>query len=180
MIVEQTERCRKIVAGLLNFARQRRVVYQLTDIHALAEKSLMSIPIPAHVLVETRHEGDTLFAELDGNQITQVLVNLIDNAVAAMPQGGQLTIQTNGDSESVRFIVTDTGVGIPKENLSKIFEPFFTTKHLGKGTGLGLAVTYGIIKMHRGDIQVKSNTDPHEGQTGSVFTVTLPRKGPSD
>jgi two-component system NtrC family sensor kinase len=73
--------------------------------------------------------------------------------------------------------VADTGIGIPRENLTKIFEPFFTTKQIGKGTGLGLAVTYGVVKMHRGDIRVESNADPAAGHTGSTFTVTLPRKG---
>ena len=71
----------------------------------------------------------------------------------------------------------DTGTGIRAENLNKIFEPFFTTKPIGKGTGLGLPVTYGIVKMHRGDIQVGSNADPAEGPTGTTFTVTLPRQG---
>jgi two-component system NtrC family sensor kinase len=180
MIVDQTERCRKIVAGLLNFARQNRVVYQPTDVRSLVDRSLRSVPLPENVTVEVLHEGNDSIAELDGNQVTQILVNLIDNAFAAMPQGGQLTIEIHGDSENVRFIVTDTGIGIPKANLSKIFEPFFTTKPLGKGTGLGLAVTYGIVKMHGGDVQVKSNADPQTGPTGSMFTVTLPRKGPSD
>ena len=145
MIVEQTERCKKIVAGLLNFARQNRVVYQPTDVRPGREE-LKSIPIPPNVTVRLDHGESDPFAELDGNQITQVLVNLIDNAFAAMPEGGQLTIQTKGNAEIVRFIVTDTGMGIPPANLSKIFEPFFTTKQLGKGTGLGLAVTTALSR----------------------------------
>ena len=79
-----------------------------------------------------------------------------------------------------RLIVQDTGVGIPEENRAKIFDPFFTTKQIGKGTGLGLAVTYGIIKMHRGDIDVASNCDPAEGPTGTTFTITLPRHSPKE
>ncbi len=85
-------------------------------------------------------------------------------------------MRTEGDETNVRFIVSDTGCGIPKENLHKIFEPFFTTKKMGKGTGLGLAVTYGIVKMHRGGFQVKSNADPAAGPTGTTITVTLPRQ----
>jgi two-component system NtrC family sensor kinase len=146
----------------------------------LVDRSLKTIPVPAHVKVQIDHEIDDPLAELDGIQVTQVLVNLIDNAFAAMPQGGQLTIHTDGTPDHIRFTVTDTGVGIPQANLKKIFEPFYTTKPLGKGTGLGLAVTYGIVKMHRGDIQVKSNADPMAGPTGSVFTATLPRKAVSD
>jgi signal transduction histidine kinase len=72
--------------------------------------------------------------------------------------------------------VQDTGCGIAAQNLAKIYEPFFTTKQIGKGTGLGLAVTYGIVKMHRGRIDVVSNADPAKGPTGTTFTVTLPRR----
>jgi len=73
--------------------------------------------------------------------------------------------------------VADTGIGIPKENLERIFHPFFTTKQIGKGTGLGLAVSYGVVKMHRGSITCQSNADPGRGPTGTTFTVVLPRKG---
>jgi signal transduction histidine kinase len=76
----------------------------------------------------------------------------------------------------VRFTVCDTGIGIPPENRSKIFTPFFTTKQAGKGTGLGLAVSYGIVKMHFGDIKVESNADPWAGPTGTTFTATLPAR----
>ena len=72
--------------------------------------------------------------------------------------------------------VQDTGQGIPTEHMSKLFQPFFTTKQLGKGTGLGLAVTYGIVKMHQGDIDVASNADPGAGPTGTTFTIELPRR----
>ena len=95
-----------------------------------------------------------------------------------MPHGGTLTIQTGGDERNVFLRVRDTGVGIPEENRKKIFEPFFTTKPMGKGTGLGLAVTYGIIKMHCGDIRVESQANPAAGPTGTTFTVTLPRREP--
>jgi signal transduction histidine kinase len=80
------------------------------------------------------------------------------------------------EGESLRLDVRDTGRGIKPEFIDKIFEPFFTTKQIGRGTGLGLAVTYGIVKMHRGHISVKSNADPAKGPTGTTFTVTLPRK----
>ena len=93
-----------------------------------------------------------------------------------MPEGGSLLIRIEGNAERIWFSIKDTGAGIAKENIGKIFEPFFTTKQIGKGTGLGLAVTYGIVKMHRGDISVASNNDPAAGQTGTTFTVKLPRK----
>jgi signal transduction histidine kinase len=93
-----------------------------------------------------------------------------------MPDGGTITVRTSDDADHVRFAVHDTGTGIAPENLKKIFDPFFTTKPMGMGTGLGLAVTYGIVKMHSGDIQVESQADPERGPTGTTFTVTLPRR----
>jgi signal transduction histidine kinase len=91
-----------------------------------------------------------------------------------MPFGGILEIVTDSNGREVFISIKDTGVGIEKENLKKVFEPFFTTKQMGKGTGLGLAVTYGIIKMHHGKIDVQSNTHPSAGPVGTTFTVTLP------
>jgi signal transduction histidine kinase len=136
MIAEQADRCKKIVAGLLDFARQNKVLLQTANVNELAEKSLRSIPIPEHIAVAVDHQ-------------------VVDPVLS----------------------IQDTGIGIPKEHMSKIFTPFFTTKKMGKGTGLGLAVTYGIVKMHRGDIRVKSNSDPAAGPTGTTFTVTFPRQG---
>ena len=85
--------------------------------------------------------------------------------------------RTRSVRESLVLSVADSGTGISKENLSRIFEPFFTTKPIGKGTGLGLPVSYGIVKMHRGDIDVVSNADPAAGPTGTVLTVRLPLRG---
>jgi two-component system NtrC family sensor kinase len=177
MIVEQADRCKKIVAGLLHFARQNKVLLVPSDLGDLVDRSLRAMPAPDGVAVRAEHDAANRSAEVDRDQIIQVLTNLISNAYAAMPGGGALTVRTGGDAERVRLSVIDTGVGIPKENLTKIFDPFFTTKQIGKGTGLGLAVTYGIVKMHRGEIHVESNADPATGPTGTTFTVTLPRKG---
>ena len=176
MIAEQADRCKKIVSGLLNFARQTKVLAEPIDLRELVERSLRSAPAPENVTTEVEPALANPIAELDPNQITQVLTNLFSNAYAAMPDGGTLTVRLEGDESNVRFVVSDTGVGIPQENQSRIFEPFFTTKQIGKGTGLGLAVTYGIVKMHRGDIQVASNADPAAGPTGTTFAVILPRQ----
>jgi signal transduction histidine kinase len=105
----------------------------------------------------------------------QVLTNLEKNAVEAMPKGGTLTIGVEGDAESVHFLVSDTGCGISPENKDKVFTPFFTTKEKGKGTGLGLPLIYGIVKMHRGKIRLTSNADPAKGPTGTTFKITIPR-----
>jgi len=179
-IVAQADRCRKIVSGLLNFARQNKVFRQETPIRELLLQGLRSVPIPDHVKVRVEHEDPALAAELDRDQIIQVLTNLISNAVEAMPEGGMLTLSSRASNGSVVLAVADTGVGITKDNMNKIFEPFFTTKPIGKGTGLGLPVLYGIVKMHRGDIKVESNADPTAGPTGTTFTVTFPRTGPAE
>ncbi len=176
MIAEQADRCKKIVAGLLHFARQNKVVRQPVDIHELLAKTAETLPAPEGVTVTVEHDGEG-GADIDRDQLAQVLTNLITNAYAAMPNGGHLTLRTQGDGEQVQFVVTDTGTGIPEENRAKIFDPFFTTKQIGKGTGLGLAVTYGIVKMHRGDIRVDSNANASQGPTGTTFTINLPRQG---
>ena len=176
-IAEQTDRCKKIVAGLLNFARQNKVMHQPVDINDLARRCLKTMPPPEGISVSFEPGIDDPVAEIDADQMTQVLVNLIDNAYEAMSGsgGGRLNVATSGDAEKVCFIVSDTGIGILPENNARIFDPFFTTKQVGKGTGLGLAVSYGIIKMHRGDIQMTSNADPSAGPTGTTFTITVPR-----
>ncbi|MFP4054502.1 MAG: sensor histidine kinase, partial [Phycisphaerae bacterium] len=180
MIAEQADRCKKIVAGLLNFARQNKVMLEPTDIRDVVERTLRTVPRPDNVETTFEHETDDAIADLDADQVVQVLTNLVSNAYAAMPEGGTLTVRTTGDEEDVRFIVSDTGTGISQENQGKIFEPFFTTKQIGKGTGLGLAVTYGIVKMHQGDITVQSNDDPQKGATGTTFTVKVPRRSRQD
>ncbi len=175
LIIEQAGRCKKIVAGLLDFARQNKVAREPTNLHELVQRTVRAIPRPAGVRIEVRQLSDSPAADVDQDQIVQVLTNLISNAADAMHGEGAIRIDLNGDERGALLRVHDTGDGIPEENLKKIFEPFFTTKRVGEGTGLGLAVTYGIVKMHGGDIRVESNADPSRGPTGTTFTVTLPR-----
>lgn len=172
-IVNETKRCRGIVAALLDFARQNEVVAQPTNLNALVD----------HVLeIERRRGGDvpiTFVTELDPHlpeieadpaQLHEVLVNLVNNAIEAMPDGGRLTVRTRSAPPGMVLLeVSDTGVGIPPEDQAKLFVPFFTTKPIGKGTGLGLAIVYGIVKMHRGQITVRS-----QAGAGATFTVKLP------
>jgi signal transduction histidine kinase len=110
----------------------------------------------------------------DGRQVEQVFMNVISNAVAAMENGGVLTIAAYRSDGSVKITFKDTGVGIPRQNMDKIFEPFFTTKDVGKGTGLGLSVSYGIIKKFGGEIEVESRTREESSQPGTMFTISLP------
>ncbi len=175
LIVDQANRCKKIISGLLNFARQSRVVRQPTDLTDLVAEVLRTIPIAEGISVEVVDHLDDPVAELDGDQIVQVLTNLLTNAQHAMPEGGAIAVTLDGTDENVIVTVEDEGTGIPPENLDKLFSPFFTTKQVGKGTGLGLAVTHGIVKMHRGQITVESNADPAAGATGTKFTISLPR-----
>jgi len=181
MVVEQADRCKKIVSGLLNFARQNKVEHNLVDVGELVQKAMRSVPPPVNVVVEVENLMRNPMAELDADQITQVLVNFVTNAYAAMPDGGRLRVTArDDDGDRCSLTVADTGTGIPGEHLSRVFEPFFTTKRGGKGTGLGLAVTYGIVKMHRGELAVVSNADPAKGATGTSFTVSLPRRRPEN
>jgi signal transduction histidine kinase len=180
MITEQADRCKKIVVRLLHFARQNKAVFRTVDLCKLMQRAVKAYPFPAdiHAQVESKIENPKV--DLDPDQINQVITNLFSNACDAMPEGGSLNIGIDGNAASVWFSIRDTGTGISKENQAKVFEPFFTTKQIGKGTGLGLAVTYGIVKMHRGDITMVSNNDPSAGQTGTQFTVKLPRKAPDE
>lgn len=176
MIAEQADRCKKIVSGLLHFSRQNKTLLKPTDLRDLVDRGLKTLKIPDNIRLVVRYDDKNPIAEIDGDQIIQVLTNLANNAIAAMPDGGELTIRTSDTENTVIIEVSDTGFGIPKENLKKVFEPFFTTKQIGEGTGLGLSITYGIVKMHRGDIRVESNADKQAGPTGTTFRVELPRR----
>ncbi len=175
LIVEQAERCKKIVRGLLNFARKNQIIASEVDIKKLTEQSLGSIIIPDEIELNIVPQCKNPIAMLDTEQMIQVLTNLIKNAIEAMPEGGRLHIKLSDTDDEIIFEICDTGPGIEKDQLEKIFEPFYTTKDIGKGTGLGLATTYGIVKMHKGQINVTSNTDPAQGPTGTCFKVKIPR-----
>jgi two-component system NtrC family sensor kinase len=113
--------------------------------------------------------GDLPEIECFPNQLNQVFMNLLVNAAQAIPGRGTLTIKTSHLGNEVQVKITDTGVGIPRENMRKIFDPGFTTKGVGVGTGLGLSICYKIINDHRGRIAVES-----EVGRGTTFTITLP------
>lgn len=174
LISKQADRCKKIVSGLLNFARKNQVRVELIDLPKLANDSIQSVVIPPTIETEMICNTKTVKANLDYEQMIQVLTNLNKNAIEAMPKGGKLTIEIDSTPEEIIILVKDTGTGIPDENMDKLFTPFFTTKGIGKGTGLGLATVYGIVKMHKGKIDVFSNTDSSKGLTGTTFRISLP------
>jgi len=176
LIAEQAARCKKIVAGLLNFARKNQVNHQYVDIRKLTESSVAGVVFPENVKVEIVDRTTSPDASIDSEQMTQVLTNLFRNAIDAMPEGGRIEVCLEDTVSDVIFNISDNGSGIKDEDKPKIFEPFFTTKGLGKGTGLGLATTYGIVKMHKGQITVETNADPSKGSTGTTFRIILPRR----
>lgn len=175
LIVEQTARCKKIVGGLLNFARKNNVIKQKIDLNNFILRSIEAVVIPKNVKLEVKSEIKDKFVMIDPDQMMQVLTNLEKNAVEAMPDGGVLSITISDNADRVKIAITDTGCGIEKKNLDKLFTPFFTTKERGKGTGLGLPLVYGIVKMHHGKINVITNDQIEEGQTGTSFILDLPR-----
>lgn len=176
LIVEQAARCKKIVGGLLNFARKNQVNHQVIDIRKLTESSVAGVVFPENVRTVIEDRTTSPDAAIDSEQMTQVLTNLFRNAIDAMPDGGTVRICLEDTVSDVIFTVSDSGTGIREEDKPKIFEPFFTTKGLGKGTGLGLATTYGIVKMHKGQITVETNSEPSKGATGTTFKIILPRR----
>lgn len=174
-IVEQCNRCRKIVSGLLSFSRKDQVNYTAVDASELVRASMKSLVIPDNISINVHSELENPIIMVDDEQMTQVFNNLTKNAIEAMPDGGSVNITIREKVNNVYFYVEDSGKGIDEDFQNKIFEPFFTTKDTGKGTGLGLPTIYGIIKMHRGKIDVSSNTDPAKGPTGTRFTIRIPR-----
>ena len=172
-VEEQTERLRLIIKNLLDFSRPKEPHLDLAAPNHVIQKTLELVNNMLNVSnIRTKLKLDDTLPQIyiDEHQIQQVLVNITTNAIQAMNSGGQLTIISRylQDQDDVEIEIRDTGKGIPAEYLEHIFDPFFTTKEEG-GTGLGLWVSYGIIKQHQGNIRVESSVD-----SGTVFFITLP------
>jgi two-component system NtrC family sensor kinase len=175
IIDKEVERCSGIVDGLLDFSRPKSKAKTAVSLNGLAADALSLLK--HHQRFKRFQIVEQLDPELppvlgNAEQLTQVLMALLLNAMDAMEQGGQLTLRTSRDrfrAEEVVLEVQDTGVGIPREEQSKIFEPFYTTKPPGRGTGLGLSISYGIVEDHRGRIEVDSAPGG-----GATFRVRLP------
>lgn len=176
LIAEQAGRCKNIVGGLLNFARKNQVNHKMIDVNDMIRLSLDSVIVPENVEVQYIPGMKDPFAEIDQEQMVQVISNLVKNASEAMPGGGSIDIESKDSENHIVISIADSGTGISESDLQKVFEPFFTTKGIGKGTGLGLATAYGVVKMHKGKIDVESNADPAEGPTFTKFTIELPRR----
>jgi two-component system NtrC family sensor kinase len=163
---------REVIKNLLIFARQAPVEKTHVNLNQVVEEGLYFFKArsaKAGVRLTCSLSPNLPEIRADASQLGQVFVNLVVNAIQAMPEGGDLTVQTRASGDSVFLIVKDTGAGMNDETLEKIFVPFFTTKDVGQGTGLGLAVVHGIVASHGGDIQVKS-----EIGRGTQFKIQLP------
>ncbi len=173
--ITETTRCKDIVKGLLDFARQTEPKIEQSDVNEILERTLDLVKNQAlfqNVKI-TRSLPSLPKILMDTGQIQQVFTNIILNAAEAMEGKGELTVATKAlsDNEYIEVSFTDTGCGISQENRERIFDPFFTTKEVGRGTGLGLAVSHGIIARHKGTIEVKS-----EHGKGTSFIIRLPLK----
>lgn len=174
LIVSESRRCGDLVKNLLAFSRTTPMNLQATELNRVIEQSLRLVQHQldlAGIHVQEALDPELPQVRCDGAQIEQVLLALIMNAIDAMPQGGNLWLQTKAhrDEESVHIVVRDDGAGISAEILPRIFEPFLTTKETGRGVGLGLAISHSILERHNGTIEVQS-----ELGRGTTFTVTLP------
>ncbi|MFZ7112948.1 MAG: ATP-binding protein [Desulfatiglandales bacterium] len=179
-ITDDVRRCRNIVKNLLAYSRQADSAKKIIDLNTLVDLSLNLIRDQrffGNIIIRKDLSDDMMMIYIDKNQLIQIMINLIMNAVDAMDGQGSLTFRTYRDraKRKAYLEVSDTGCGIPEENLPRIFDPFFTTKEPGKGTGLGLSTAYGIIMENGGDIRVKE-TDPG----GTTFLVELPLYRASD
>ncbi|HEY3580094.1 MAG TPA: response regulator [Pyrinomonadaceae bacterium] len=172
LIRSEAFRCKSITMGLLDFSRTRtsqRVVINLGDVISSAGRLLSHQKRSSAVEFILEIAPDLHPVSGDPGQLQQAVIALATNALDAMGDSGSLSIIARNNGDSVTIEVSDTGVGIPAENLAKIFEPFFTTKEIGRGTGLGLAVCYGILTEHGGALDVQSTVG-----TGTTFTISLP------
>ena len=176
-IVKQTFRASEIVNNLLNFSRTGAAELADIDVNRVVEEtlSLVAHPLRTSQIQIVKQLGDPLPAVRgSANKLQQVFLNLFLNARDAMPGGGMLEVRTAAHNGSVEVEIADTGAGIPREHIHRIFDPFFTTKPNGRGTGLGLSVSYGIIKEHAGKIDVRST--PGKGTSFHVEFPAVARK----
>jgi signal transduction histidine kinase len=173
VIVEQGERMTSIIRQLLDLARRHTPNKRSEDVRSIVNSTLAVIePVAAKhgVVLHASSSPHPIMANVDAEQMRQVVANLVMNAIQAQPGGGEVRVRTEEDSLEMRIRVEDDGSGIPADALDRVFEPFFTTKEPGDGTGLGLTVSYGIVNDHGGRIEVESK----QGK-GTSFTVLLPR-----
>ena len=173
-VVRQSERCRDIVKGLLQFSRHSKVNPELADLNTILQDTLSLVTKQAqflNVTVAVNYDPQLPPVMADKSELEEVFMNILINAAQAMRERGTITITTRHSAadNSVEVLISDTGCGVPPDKIDKLFHPFFTTKESGQGTGLGLSIAYGIITSHHGSISVES-----EVGKGSTFKIRLP------
>jgi signal transduction histidine kinase len=174
LVAHESSRCGQIVSNLLSFSRQQEMERRPIEINDIIRSVILLCQHRMqlqNIVIDEKLDPDLPEITGDYNQIQQCIMNVIFNAMEAMPDGGKLAVSTSFKRKNrmLHISITDTGCGIPEENLSIIFEPFFSTKEVSQGVGLGLSVVYGIIREHQGNIYVES-----EVGTGSTFTIRFP------
>lgn len=171
LIESEVHRCKRIVDGLLDFARVRGAEKTRIDPNRIVDQTLFLLQHHERFRrsTVTRDMAQGLAVEANADRLVQVVMALLLNAADATRAGGGIAVRTRGEAGVVRIEVVDEGVGIPRGDLGRIFEPFFTTKPAGQGTGLGLSICDGIVADHGGRMEVESTV----GQ-GSVFRIVLP------
>ena len=164
-----TERIMNIVRNLKNFARLDEAERKKVNIHEGIEStlSLLRHQLKSRIRI-VKCFGDIPEVECYPNELNQVFMNILVNAAQAIKHRGEITVKTWREGDRVKIAISDTGVGIPPENLSKVFDPGFTTKGVGLGTGLGLSICYKIVQEHRGTIEAESS------KQGTTFTISIP------
>ncbi|HBH18400.1 MAG TPA: hypothetical protein DDX14_05585, partial [Cyanobacteria bacterium UBA9579] len=164
------ERCKQIVLDLKNFSRLDEALLKEIDIHEGLESTLNILYNKFKNKVNVHKEfGELPMLSCYAGQLNQVFMNILDNAIQAVPEHGDVYVRTSFENNNIKVIIEDNGAGIDQESLSRIFDPFFTTKPVGEGTGLGLSISYRIIKTHNGTIDVES-----EKGKGTKFTIKIP------
>jgi len=171
LLQKEGQRCARIVQGILSFARENKPDFHEFNMSELVEETLNLLQHrieSAEIKVVTELEHDLLMVG-DLNQLQQVLVNIILNAVQASEAGGTIHVKSYKDIDYIAVEIIDSGAGIRPDAVSKVFDPFFTTKKEGEGTGLGLSVSYGIVKHHGGTIHIENNQE-----SGLRVVILLP------
>ncbi len=172
VISAQIDRITRVTKDLTDFARTRPAAYKLTDINEVIDAALRLASFDAsfqRLQITTAFGRDLPQVLADRDQLQQLFLNVLLNARDAMPDGGELKVATSADESYVRISIDDTGSGITPDDLKHVFDPFFTTKPSGRGTGLGLAVCYGIITAHGGKMEI-TNLD----NTGTQVNIAVP------
>ena len=175
-IEREANRVKILVQGLLAFSRTSKVEIEQCDINQMIDKALALVEVNAKmnsVELVREFDRDIPQAVVNSYQMQEVIINLCNNAIDAMPKGGALTLRTArvrfDGKDGVEIQVRDTGTGIPPEVKARIFEPFFTTKEVGRGTGLGLSISHEIIEKHGGTLSLESKPG-----RGTTFTIRIP------